>query len=486
MGAVPSQLQQVGNKNRLKIVNTIQPKARQTGDNIGKSDTEGCSSVNVLVSITRDKTVVISEGVETGTQTDNDAERPEARYVSGDSENAANEFVLITENSAAPIETTLMVTNGTATVTDNKSSIENETLHHSEKCDKSGIGDSQYIEETVQVDKIIPEGGELEAGDLKGDDENEYNHTSTCISIKTQTDEDDDTGFQFDPYDPSKTGDPIEYETARLERYGKYKVKLSRDTTKCIISAATFLDGGDVIIIDRSNQRIKYIDANFQYISSYDLPHKPWAVCARGGDVYVSMGNTQLQHVFVKDMIIEPERIIEITGRCLGICILGEFIAVGLQIGEISLMDTMGESQKTIKLPVLEKGLPCNPWHMSVTKEENLLVTDSDAESIFCINLDSEVLFTFKMFSSPRGTTVDNQGNIILAGRDKTSGSVVVILSRNFELQRIIHINENEEGRSLLTWAELEFVPYCVAYRPDNVVVLGGIQEALKIIRIVS
>lgn len=278
----------------------------------------------------------------------------------------------------------------------------------------------------------------------------------------------------------------VVFDDLRLNKYGKYKVRLQSDTQKCILSCAMFMETGDTVAIDRSNQKVKYVDSKFQFISSHELPDKPWAVCTRGNDVYVTMGNTQIQHLSTVDMIVEPVEVFEIPGRCLGVCVYGDYLAVGLQTGEISLLNFRAEPQKTIQLPETQAGRPCNPWHLCASKQDNILVTDSDTGVVLCVNQTAEVLFTFRGMTSPRATAVDYHGNILVVGRDMSSGAVVMVLHKDMELLHMLHVEAGPSVRTLLTWEELEFVPYCVSYRHDDVVVLGGIQDCLKIMKLGS
>lgn len=274
----------------------------------------------------------------------------------------------------------------------------------------------------------------------------------------------------------------VPFEKLSLEKHGKYKVRLESDKEKCIISSASFLETGDAVVIDRSNQKLKFVDNKFQFISSYELPAKPWAVCSRGIDVYVTLGNTKIEHLIVEDMLIEHVEFFEIKGRCLGICVYDKHIAVGLQVGEICLLDFKGKKQETLQLPVLD-GRTCNPWHLTATAEDNILVTDSDAGAVYCFNRKSELIFTFRDIGTPRGTGIDTDGNILVVGRDKETGSVITLLHKDKELKHMLHIEQQSEMKSrvLMKWEQLEFVPYCICYRSDRIVILGGIQEALKI-----
>lgn len=308
------------------------------------------------------------------------------------------------------------------------------------------------------------------------EEEKEIDTQADNVELTSDNDDDDDD-----------SNEPRPFEDVTLKKYGKYKIRMSDDQKNCIASSAAFLDTGDAVIIDRSNQKIKFVDRKFQFISAHELSAKPWAVCSRGTDVFVTMGNTQIQHLVVDEMIIEPINVFEVKGRCLGVCVFEEYLAVGLQIGEISLLDFKGIHKDSIKLPVINSKV-CNPWHLCATFENNILVTDSDTGSIYCVNKKSELIFQYHGVDTPRGTALDNEGNIIVVGRDKASGAVVTLLHRDMELQNMLHIEEKNkteiESRTLMTWEQLEFVPYTVCYRKDRIIVFGGIQETLKIMKL--
>jgi len=467
MGGVPSQF----DIPKLKIVNKLPERQDKSSEEQNVDTPTASGSIEgalvkehtepkIIVSIANKSTVVISEGRSIATQTDND-----------EGEHARHMFAIAPENTFE-------------IVTVSKPKLPEQTANDAEAGiqtpeNKSGEPEPEeaWVEsEAFSANETLNEETDI---DIKGDDDNETPLPSSSAKVI--------------PLELKKLENksPIPFEEMELSRYGKYKVRMSGDKEKCIISATTFLETGDAICIDRSNQKIKFVDAKFQYISAHDLENKPWAVCARGTDVFVTMGNTKIKHFTVVDMIMEAGSVFEIKGRCLGICVYGEHLAVGLQIGEICLLTTSGEVIGTIgPLPSTRQGKPCNPWHLSVSKENNLLVTDSDASIVFCINRKSEVIFSYTDMSSPRAAEIDKAGNIVIVGRDQDTEAVVIVLPRDMELQRMLYVDQLPvtcQAKKLVTWEQLEFVPYCVCIRAtDNVVVLGGIQESLKIMEIVS
>lgn len=523
MGSLPSQLK----TSSLRVVNKLSEDGADTQNHTnstGPAETQAPSlerevtSPKILVSIVDRSTVIISEARSISTQTDeldtgqaDDNEKNEVSIVG----EVCNDHVRIPgESDASDYKNTTVVDSRETSHVENKRNNEDEmpineakgtnadreSVCSSPTAEPGDVGgnveltfnsevETTFVEETERERKVVWEESEATVDvDNNSITEHEQTDTENCYSQ-----EQNDSQHQVKQVLAFGSSPPTEvpFEEIALNRYGRYKVRLQSDQERCVLSAAVFLETGDAIVVDRSNQKVKYVDSKFQFISSHELPAQPWAVCARGTDVYVSMGHTQIQHLTVQDMIIEPAEIFEIKGRCLGVCVYGEHLAVGLQVGEICLLNFKGEAEETIKLPQTDTGSPCNPWHLFVTKQDNILVTDSDVGAVYCVNKNSETIFVFRGLSSPRATAVDYQGNILVVGRDMTSavgpdvtsGAVVVVLHRDAELLNMLRIDADTKVRSrvLLTWEDLEFVPYCSSCRRDNVVILGGIQESLKI-----
>lgn len=523
MGSLPSQLK----TSSLRVVNKLPEDGGDTQNSTngtGPAETQPPSlerevtTPKLLVSIVDRSTVIISEARSVCTQTD----ELDTGKVDGNEKNevpvvdeVCNDHVSIPgESNASDYKNTAVVESRETSGVENKRNNEDEmqinetegTNGDREKAcssrtsETSDVGgnvqltfnsevDTTPVEETEHKRKVVWEESEATIDvDNYSITTHEQIDTEKCYSQEqNQSQHEVKQVLAFGLSPPTE----VPFEEIALNRYGKYKVRLQSDQERCVLSAAVFLETGDAIVVDRSNQKVKYVDSKFQFISSHELPAQPWAVCARGTDVYVSMGHTQIQHLTVQDMIIEPAETFEIKGRCLGVCVYGEHLAVGLQAGEICLLNFKGEAEETIKLPQTDTGSPCNPWHLFASKQDNILVTDSDVGAVYCVNKNSEVIFAFRGLSSPRATAVDYHGNILVVGRDMTSavgpdvtsGAVVVVLHRDAELLNMLHIDADTKVRSrvLLTWDDLEFVPYCSSCRRDSVVILGGIQESLKI-----
>ena len=476
MGIIPSQL----GSSSIKVVNKLPEDtthASVEGSNVDDVRTETSeerddtrkrdnnvlereiTSPKLLVSIVNNSTFIISEGRSIGTQTGEEA-------FNGPT---------IEANAGVGDIALAGVCNDNSTCTSNINQDKEVSAFSGDDVDSiKNTADGTWDEDTNLILKNL----ELE----KDVSESEINSCDNTLTAFVET-----SDMSFPTVVQARNLSPrpeVPFEEITLNECGKYKVRLHSDKEKCMVSSSAFMETGDVVVIDRSNQKLKYVDSKFQFISSYEFSTTPWAVCARRNDVYVTLGNTQIQHLVIVDMTVEPGEVFETTGRCLGICVYKEYLAVGVQGGEIQLLDFHGEMQTTIELPKTEVGKPCSPWHLCTSKHENILVTDSDAGMVVCINEASEVVFIFRGMSSPRATAVDYHGNILLVGRDMSSAGVAMVLHKDMELLNMLHVDAATKERTLLTWETLEFVPYCVSYRPDDVVVLGGIQTYLKIMRL--
>ena len=261
-----------------------------------------------------------------------------------------------------------------------------------------------------------------------------------------------------------------------LESGGKYKISLPSDTEKCAISSVAFLESGDLVLTDMGNQKVKYVDQKFKFISQIPMA-EPCGVCAVGNDIYVTNSTNTIQHLFVKDMVLEMGKTFDMNGKCYGIANFNNGIAVGLKSSEIQLMNTLGEVKRIIKIPKTEKGKLICPRHLSVTPKFDILVTDSEAKIVYCLDSKGELLFRYQNMSNPHATVSDSDGNIFLVGLNKETNLIMQILRKTGECATCV--------KSVLQMQDVEFEPRSICFRKsDGLLVLAGIRHAIKRYRI--
>ncbi|XP_052778521.1 uncharacterized protein LOC128215961 [Mya arenaria] len=68
------------------------------------------------------------------------------------------------------------------------------------------------------------------------------------------------------------------------QNYKKYNVKMSSDKNKCNIEGLCELPGGEIVISDYWNCKLKLLDKEYRVVDNCDVPEHPWNVCNIGGN----------------------------------------------------------------------------------------------------------------------------------------------------------------------------------------------------------
>ncbi|XP_052778736.1 uncharacterized protein LOC128216297 [Mya arenaria] len=79
--------------------------------------------------------------------------------------------------------------------------------------------------------------------------------------------------------------------------YKEYNVKMSSDKEKCDIEGICELPGGEFVITDSTNMKVKLLDQEFRFVDHCDVPEYPFYVCHIGGnEVAVCVDNFNKRH----------------------------------------------------------------------------------------------------------------------------------------------------------------------------------------------
>ncbi|XP_052760758.1 uncharacterized protein LOC128203393 [Mya arenaria] len=85
------------------------------------------------------------------------------------------------------------------------------------------------------------------------------------------------------------------FETDNIHVYkaqssSRYKVRIKKDKTICLIAGICELPSGEVVIADRHNKRVKLLNRQFEVIDHCDLPSHPYHLChTTGSEVAVAV-----------------------------------------------------------------------------------------------------------------------------------------------------------------------------------------------------
>ncbi|XP_052778737.1 uncharacterized protein LOC128216208 [Mya arenaria] len=103
--------------------------------------------------------------------------------------------------------------------------------------------------------------------------------------------------------------------------YKKYNVKISSDKYKCAIEGICELSGGEVVITDFNNNKVKLLDQEYRGVDHCDVPEYPFDVCHIGGnEVAVCVNNgddrRELHFINITKGKLVTTRMLSFTHRC--------------------------------------------------------------------------------------------------------------------------------------------------------------------------
>ena len=233
--------------------------------------------------------------------------------------------------------------------------------------------------------------------------------------------------------------------------------------TKGKVVACGFLHDGSAVLADEIRKLLILLQKDKDACNFLILKGAPTGIAVLGIDIFVSLSDKRVQHATVVNEKIVHQDILKTDQPCLGIASFNGDIAVGFRNGEVHIFDRKCQKHGGFSLPKFEDGRMLSPTSMMQFKQ-TLLVTDCFAHAVVRVTPRGEPLFVYTGMTSPRGTVIDNSGNIILAGYDDMTGDKIQHLSPR-----------GEKIPSRMSTTDIAQFPYCIAfYRKYNKLLIAG------------
>ena len=233
--------------------------------------------------------------------------------------------------------------------------------------------------------------------------------------------------------------------------------------TKGKIVACGFLHDGGAVLADEIRKLVILLQKDKDACNFLILKGAPTGIAVLGIDIFVTLSDKRVQHATVVNEKIVHQDILKTDQPCLGIASFNGDIAVGFKNGEVHIFDRKCQKHGGFHLPKFEDGRLLSPTSMMQFKQ-TLLVTDCFAHAVVRVTPRGEPLFVYTGMTSPRGTVIDNSGNIILAGYDDLTG------------EKIQHLSpRGEKIPSRMSTTDVAQFPYCIAfYRKYSKLLIAG------------
>ncbi|WAR26709.1 TRI33-like protein, partial [Mya arenaria] len=106
----------------------------------------------------------------------------------------------------------------------------------------------------------------------------------------------------------------------KVKNKSPYKVTVRSDKTECMINGICELPGGETLITDLRNHKVKLLDSQYQMTSTYNLPDAPTHIChITGNEAAVTLGYNGVHFITVTGSTLSVTRKLTFPHTCLGI-----------------------------------------------------------------------------------------------------------------------------------------------------------------------
>ncbi|XP_052782162.1 uncharacterized protein LOC128218522 [Mya arenaria] len=106
----------------------------------------------------------------------------------------------------------------------------------------------------------------------------------------------------------------------KVKHRSQYTAKIKNDKKGCLISGICELPGGEILISDFNNYKVKLLDSQYQVIDTYNLPDAPLHIChIAGNEAAVTLGDKGVHFITVTGRTLSVTRKLTIPHYCHGI-----------------------------------------------------------------------------------------------------------------------------------------------------------------------
>lgn len=212
------------------------------------------------------------------------------------------------------------------------------------------------------------------------------------------------------------------------------------------ISGCMFLPGGELLLCDYNNNKVRLLSRYFKPESTLDLRTRPWDVSViKNNTAIVTLPESrQLQYIAVTPNL-NTGCVIQLDKPCWGVDVAGEKIYVTChnsgfftRDGEIRLLDLEGNLLKTLGINANGSFILQRPYYVSASvTSEKVFVSDAINNTFTLFKSDGITPYRYKDpdLKWPRGFCLDGDDNAIIC--DNVSNNVQVITAEG-NLEKIL------------------------------------------------
>ena len=218
-------------------------------------------------------------------------------------------------------------------------------------------------------------------------------------------------------------GDVTVVHVFRVESSQQHNVRVAGDGGKCFIEGACALPGGEYLLADGPNKRLKLFTQDFKLITSFDVPKYPYDVCCTGEhDAALTINNDgedrhEILLVQIQAGKIKKTRTIKLRHRCVGLAHHGGQLYV-TGYNTLHVFDLKGDhgrqlySDHTRRYTVSRCGVSPDG--------SRIYITNRNHDQLITLNKDGTKLSTLTHpgLRDPRSVHVSSLGHVFICCYD--------------------------------------------------------------------
>ena len=202
-------------------------------------------------------------------------------------------------------------------------------------------------------------------------------------------------------------------------------ISLQGDLRQTWITGCCFLPGGDLVLCDYGNHKVKVIDSSsFQVRASTDLPSAPFDVAAVDEtQVIVTVPKEcKLQYITVLPFLMKSQ--VQFVNKwCWGVAVTSSFICVmcdrGNNDAEIQVFDARWKLLKRIGINPdgsNSRMFQVGRYITTNKSETKIFATDYETDTVWCFTPEGDVVYQYRneALRKPRGLFTDDSDNVIV------------------------------------------------------------------------
>ena len=226
----------------------------------------------------------------------------------------------------------------------------------------------------------------------------------------------------------------------KVQSWNRPCVQLVDDNREPWITGCCFMPGGDLVLCDRNNSKLKLLDRTFKVKDILSLNANPMSLSIiDNGNVIVTLPDTkQLQYIQLVPYM-KAGRVIKLDNKCWGVAVAGMEIYVschhGPGEGEVRVLDLSGNLKRQLGVNNDGSYQFQSPNYLTVsTTGKKIFVSDCVTSIISCMTADGNIIYQYKDddLKYPEALFVDAGDNIFVCGWISHNVQVITADGRKF------------------------------------------------------